>query len=1270
MSNKQSKQILLIGVGGTGSRAIDILTAKMKKLGNQTGNMISAIVFDTDERDVAKIQNAVALPLVDTRYLETIVNSLNRETVEDWFPCYDEAEAKKRKMHPITKYSAQDLKSGASQWRKKSFLAFVNLLHNDARRARFENALRSLASHGGVNGDYEVFIVASIAGGTGSGSFIPLSMYAKKFLTETCGVKNVGVTAMLATPDIYLDCLHNEDEKTKVQANAYAILRELNAMNLVAFGHNNPDTQSNKRLAPIHFHLGHEKDTKLKVLFDSDKKEYWKPEHAPFKKVYLFDRINGLNSVAAHDSVMASALYSLICTNVGIAFNGRDNNNLPKIASNPNAIFASMSATEIEYPIDSIIDYVSHKKALQAVEGDWLLIYDQVERKIQQARAAAKKKGQRFTFGLDDYVDYVDSTVKNVISTKLAGPELTLIINNGLYNFHQIKESDGTVKQWQEDRLELYIRSVEDTLRGYLDCEAADLLKGATDTESKTFQKDIESAGVFASRAKKEAKRRDLMTRVKNNFRNLNAYYEHAVEKIIDIQMDTIDAILPTENKISPMANKELSLVYNLLTRDGKFIHPVAAYIMLAKLYKLLKSKLEGFVRWEDIDKGDLNNLTFPIETLSSSASGDDDNTSAYVFATMAVNQNKQKDYIAESKNDPVADSQRHRTDLSASYKNLADAAEEQIKGVIFTAVAATVQKLLERYRAFFRDFSDGKDALASKTAELRTADENTDEKILVCASGADKDRAYEAFDANTEEDEEAIDELYHVCGNSVFTLNYNAVLDPKAPTALDSLFKAIVDAYRSQLMEGDYYLTQSTKSVFEVLIDYYTEVEGKSMQDAAQEVGILLTYALGKAEPSIFAEGEKIQSNSVVMLHNANGAYLKKNENALGLKHFDDGEHSIMEFVKKVGITAEIEVADNTPTGTLYITRKIDTIRPTDVPKLNEAGKYYENYCTALAKMAEEDNDMWNPHLGMTLHKHGNLPFINPDMETVYDEKLAKAVIYTIMTGNLRYRTYSRTKNESAFSAVIDGLDQPIRIDGRVIKEDNLADLFGWLRQYDKLVDERAAAYDRDVSEAVEKLPQLVGMDTQELTRSITQDRAIIFPLRNNLFTKIQGAEDVRALQLGLLEFAYRVKLGEEANRDLDDAEKLLSVGYKTLCKFCFRRLRDDDHEARCNIYTQQLHKFLGEFIYDDTTQALRDPHGYASEVIQWANSQGYFKTMDIDGTYHNVTYSELLKTDEVKRAEEDYRKRTGKTTPVTPAETPATPVETPVTPTETPEG
>ena len=1257
------KQVLLIGVGGTGSRAIDILSAKIDKLGNQTDSTVTKIVFDTDERDVAKIQNAYALPLVDARHLDTICNDLDKKTLEDWFPCYDDKTAAKNNMVPITPYSNQDLLSGASQWRKKSYLAFVALMHDDVRRMRFENALRTVGAN---NSSCEVYIVASIAGGTGSGSFIPLALYAKKFLTETCGVTNVGVTALLACPDIYLDALDRDDEKIKVQANAYAILRELNAMNMTAFGHNSREGNG-PRHSPIHFRLGHKDDTVIRVLFDSDEENYQNPKAVPFKKIYLFDRINGLNSVAAHDSVMASALYSLICTNVGLAFNGRDNNALPDIVTNPNSIFASMSAFEVEYPIDSIMEYISHMKAIKAVEGSWLHIYEIVERKIAALRDQARKKGGRFNFTPSLYSDLINTTVDGEFRTPTSSPALRLIMNSGLYNFYSRKGEDGKVYEDKEDRISLYIEKIDQYLREALDCTAASSLKSALNSDHKNYQKDIESAGLFASRTTKANKRKEFMKRVETNYRNLEGYYINAVTEILDRQMELLDAILPTNPKISPIANKELSFVYNLLTRNGQFLHPVAAYIVLAKVYSILEKKIEGVTRWADIDKGEPEKCVLPAEFLTSSPA-DEDSSAAYVFAATATSK-KLRDEYAAGNFDPSEDSRRHRQDLEASFKTLSDAAEAQFNYAIWAPVLETVSKLLDSYRSFFKAFTEGKEDLIQKTADLRIADELVQEKMIIGAAGDDKDRAFAKFDENYSENDDTIDAMYDVCGKSVFTLNFGGITGAEDLLTIDSLFNAIVDSYREQAYQSAFYKENSQKSALQVIVEYFKEVRGMKSDKAIQEVSLLFNEARMKAAPPLHLT-KKAQDNTIVMFHRANAEYLKKNETLFGIKHFDNPEHSALEFIKKLAMpSTEIEIADNTPPGTIYISRKIDTIAPTDIEKLNEIGdnpKYFRNYEIALKKRITPEggiNDMWNPHLGMNLHKHGYLPYINPKMEEIYDEKLAKAILFTLMKGSITYRVYSQRggATEYSFSTTLNGKDEIIMFNGERATEDSFSNLICWFRQHDDLVEKRAEDFDREVEKELEALPQLISYDTQDLTAAITTSKVITF-LRENLFTAVHGAAERRGLSLSLIEFAYRVKLSEESKkRDFDDAEKILKVGFNVIRKFCDHRL-PDINEMKANIYNQQLNKFLGEFLADDDTNSFRQQESYVRAVIEWMNSKECFKKMnDYDCTFEAVTADQIRKTDEYKRAENERKLRNVPKKEKAATALPQTPTDTP---------
>lgn len=132
------KNILLIGVGGTGSNAVDILNAKINELGNQTKSNISAIVFDTDVGSVETIKSATPVSMADPASVGTICDRVGLEYIREWFPCDDKA------------VRSQEMIRGASQWRKKSYLAFLNLMNKPQARSAFIGALEDMSKDPGA----------------------------------------------------------------------------------------------------------------------------------------------------------------------------------------------------------------------------------------------------------------------------------------------------------------------------------------------------------------------------------------------------------------------------------------------------------------------------------------------------------------------------------------------------------------------------------------------------------------------------------------------------------------------------------------------------------------------------------------------------------------------------------------------------------------------------------------------------------------------------------------------------------------------------------------------------------------------------------------------------------------------------------------------------------------------------------------------------------------------------------------------------------------
>ena len=183
------KNILLIGVGGTGSKTVDILFQKVQELG-QNDNIINAVVFDTDAGDIKKIEWATPIPMADNASVGTICDRIGSNFIREWFPCDDKA------------IRSQEMFRGASQWRKKSYLAFLNTMNKPKARSSFINILEKMTLD--PNAPCEVYVITSVAGGTGSGSFIPIALFAKRYLRKNLG-KSPIINAMIALPDIYAD---------------------------------------------------------------------------------------------------------------------------------------------------------------------------------------------------------------------------------------------------------------------------------------------------------------------------------------------------------------------------------------------------------------------------------------------------------------------------------------------------------------------------------------------------------------------------------------------------------------------------------------------------------------------------------------------------------------------------------------------------------------------------------------------------------------------------------------------------------------------------------------------------------------------------------------------------------------------------------------------------------------------------------------------------------------------------------------------------------
>ena len=1262
------KNILLIGVGGTGSNAVDMLYRKIATLGQNADNKITALVFDTDKGDMEKISSATVIPMADNRLVGSICDSIGAECLREWFPFDNES------------VRAQEMIRGASQWRKKSFLAFVNLMNKPQLRSAFHNAMDDMRDSNPTS-SYEIYTIASIAGGTGSGSFIPITLYAKRYIKDHLG-KDVQSSAVLACPDIYGDVQTSLDNKTKVYSNAYAILRELNAINLVTHGYNAQSANAKDHHPPVRFRIGHE-TSPVGLLFDASNPMFWEPAAAPFNKVFLLDKIPGLNSIQAHDVVLANSLYTVLCTEIGSSIDSEVSNHAMLNTQNNgyNAIYAGIATSELRFPIESILEYMAHRKALEASNDEWMTIHRATELRIREEQKIAKESRRIY---MENEGDYADKFMLSV-AEQLDDPNSNLaeIIRRGTENVFVV---DG--KPESERRVDKYVDSLVRELRSRVPSKAEleAKYKSVQDFpvgKSKLFESADDKANhlySFVSDVVEEA------------IGDMTNYYKDCATKIHDSVSTIADHILTFDPHKELTSNDVLSIVSNLLMSNNRYIHPVSAMVQLCSLQKRLRQEIKMDVpEWSDLRRCDaISELPENMYALADGAEGVTPRA-AKKSAYNAMGESRLidmitsagDDYTQAGKSDVEADRAFFLADVVETISNIESAARVQLLNIVLKKISARLEELIRQYRRFFNNLEEERENLREKTeTTLRANGGNSGSVINVASDPKSKLRMYEQL--NEVGSAPSLDDILNVeniAGKGVFDMAYASAQDNLDvgngdanfnKEGFSSLFDGMVDSYRAQISKSQAFQKLASCNVFEMIAENCGKRASKETILRAEQKEIHSLIEL--ARPSLMIDNYRPDDGTpppstvtVILMSSKIARYLKRNAASFGLTIDDDKNEEAASracaeqfIVNAGGYGVRLAVVDELPANVVYVTSEIIDVQPTHIGKIDETSSnsvYFNYYKTAIDNVERYETDMWNPHIGYNLHKRGFLPFINPTLEAENDKKLIKALLYAIMEGKITYHKPNR--QALAFRYFLNGVERQITdVDGQIVNEKNMAALVSWLRPQANLIDEWSAAFDAAIKQQCNKLPQVTSdSDIAALERSITESEYVKM-LRESLFIKVDKG-DRNKTRMGMIEFAYAVKTSEESSYDCDDAEKILAVGFETFRKFCeFRLPIDKDPGRYAGVYMQQLGKFLNDLrdnvAKNSAGQTAEDGKAANAQaktmnILEWVNSLGLFRAIPEDSMLDangNIRYIDFKFPDDGKKVKAK--------TEVAPAETP----------------
>ena len=342
---------LIVGIGGIGSRIVRTVRSSLNDKDMET---IATVCLDTDTAILEDLKKAGVDQVIQTSSDE--VAGVFARRLEETHP------ETRGWMHNNSYMNAKSLTEGAGQIRQLSRLAMLASIEDNKFNA-INDAINKINSAGSTfDQSMKVFIVGSIAGGTGAGLMVQLPLYIKSKILSMTKRGNVLVRGVFIGPTITEEKQNNDQEKiTATYGNAYACVKEVNALNVFA--------SRNKFDIPI------------KIDFYEPKRDSGNREvnPIPYDFLFLLDQRNykgGVLSVDAHleDYIkMAADILRAQLTSVGVnLFSAEDNLIRPLIKSGGLNRFCGAGTVDMVYPVEKIADYCAYRMASDSISTEWL----------------------------------------------------------------------------------------------------------------------------------------------------------------------------------------------------------------------------------------------------------------------------------------------------------------------------------------------------------------------------------------------------------------------------------------------------------------------------------------------------------------------------------------------------------------------------------------------------------------------------------------------------------------------------------------------------------------------------------------------------------------------------------------------------------------------------------------------------------------------------------------------------------------------------------
>lgn len=1035
------KNVLVLGLGGSGVNVANSFFAERKS------SEISVLALDSDISAMEKI-DIPKICLTDYVSLGNAVEKLGKSTVSDWFPCDDSQDK-------VEFFKTLEMGKGANGWRMKGLLSFEYMLSDSEKHSAFLSVLDRLIDKDDENHPIEIIIVSSLIGGTGSALFLPVSAFIKRYFRSRYG-KEILVKVFLSCPEVYADSLTSEN-KVKAFANAYAAMAELNAVDLVSKGYNVKAKENGK--CKISFKIGSEKSKGIGVLFDSASDEFASPSAMPIDRAYLFDRIPGTDTIAAHERVMTQILSLIV--------DDEDTENISDI-------YAGISIAEIVYPFDCVTDYVAKKKVISDIEREWIPLYN------------AAKKEQAAVFGADGVLDFADSFVgvyKNTYGVSSFDQHLILSREKNEYDVSYGEDRKDPLIP--ADYVKNYLTRLIGGYQSFFENDTSRAIKKAIESDDK----DIRSIGFFDNKTKKLKKIAAVKEKAAEYEKLLTDKYRSGI-KICRENRDRINVLLKNPQNADSLFN-------NIIKYEGEYLHPVTALLLLCELYREIKVCVSKDSDGYSMLESNYDGNRFPDTVIRSAPlSGKVRDEYAKLGATRLKTL---ADTSADKLSVKIVDAFE---DVKKDFIDLDRYLTEKFVGFCLSRATIVIADLIKNYSKLL-------DVVPSIIDDHRV-----DVKLALIAGTSDS-----CTRMNVGVDENVKEEAYKIYAKATdndfsrdgYTgrLFYDYVENKEDK---DGIFDDLVKEEMEKVKACPTIKTASEQDVFRVLHDrdiFKKDIPDKTAYNDFKKALSLVALPLDIAnKEDITKDKTKVKTVTLVPTEAAEFAR----------KMLKNPDLSLQEAIDKYlfiqgNFEAAATVSSTTPKNMIFATKKIYDFELYLFNKLNESidgSNYYKNYLKALGVKKEQSTQMWNPRL--VKDKPGDfLPFIDPGKRENFEKNIYKAVLYMLFAG--RFFVGVDDGGHDVFFYTEEEKREEVLFEGKRVEYKDPEKLFGFIRENVEFAENFGLLWDKEVEKEISLLPAIgyEKTDVIKLKQAIKESPIVRF-LSGDIMAKVRSEKSLRS--------------------------------------------------------------------------------------------------------------------------------------------------------------